>query len=253
MRCFCFRSCSALQHINIGWDRRLSDQGDSLGAVQWCGLGGLCCPARHDSCSLLACHWSEVAGVLPSNSEVLKLRSLCDSNPLLCQDWTKPAWPKVVGGLICLGVSVTFMSIFGTVGCLDSLAPMKDSPSDFHLLSNRCHKVSDAMLFAFMTDEEWRPRLFSYTFWWVHFAVFIFRIPVSWSRPCKRKCTWVLRCCIARKEHGLPPNPNIPETFGSSWIKSLLQIFQCRFWHAIHTLPDFLRNLQVLIDADAAS
>jgi len=67
----------------------------------------------------------------------------------------QPKMIAVVGGLICLGVSVTFMSIFGT--------------------------VSDAMLFAFMTDEEWR------------------------------------------KEHRLPPNPNIPE------------------------------NLQVLIDADAAS
>lgn len=45
------------------------------------------------------------------------------------------AQPKViavVGGLICLGVSVSFMSIFDT--------------------------VSDAMLFAFMTDEDWRKK-----------------------------------------------------------------------------------------------
>ncbi|CAL1152770.1 unnamed protein product [Cladocopium goreaui] len=56
------------------------------------------------------------------------------------------AQPKVIavaGGLVCLGVSMSFMSIFDT--------------------------VSDAMLFAFMTDEDWR------------------------------------------KQHGLPPNPNIPE------------------------------------------
>ena len=44
----------------------------------------------------------------------------------------QPEIIAAVGAAICLGVSLSFMSIFDT--------------------------VSDAMLFAFMTDEEWRER-----------------------------------------------------------------------------------------------
>lgn len=167
---------------------------------------------------------------------------------------------EVVGGLICLGVSVTFMSIFGTAGCLAfSWLQWRTKDRLYWLCDFCCVKQSmpqGVWCYAVCLHDRWRMEaaavlvVYFLMSWVVHFVGCIIRIPVSRSKPCKHECTWLLRCCIARKEHGLPPNPNIPENFGSSWIKSL-QIFQCRF--ASHTLPDFLRNLQVLIDADAAS
>lgn len=197
---------------------------------------------------------------------ILNLRSSCDSNRLLCfpWEWTKPAWLFSQGrrrfnlfGSVC-----NFHVHLWHCGMLSFfLAPMKDKKPTlltdsaiFVLLSNRCPQ--GVWCYAVCLHDRWRMEaaavmvVYFLMSWVVHFVGCIVRIPVSWSKPCKHECTWVLRCCIARKEHRLPPNPNIPENFGSSWIKSL-QIFQCRF--ASHTLPDFLRNLQVLIDADAAS
>lgn len=221
---------------------------------------------------------------------------------IFLQDWRLV---KVAGGLVCLGVSMSFMSIFDTARCLERLSmpgpglgqlnpwvkrvfflqttPWLPSslavemPSSFNIfmhrktwlasaqtleISRRSHRrspirqVSDAMLFAFMTDEDWRTNWCSRVFvcfaqWDLHMCFFptsyncMSEFVLAWSSEVLKYCSigWFASNCqwpqgwslkqwfFARKQHGLPPNPNIPEQLGSFWVPSC----PVPIWCTLHT------------------
>lgn len=121
-------------------------------------------------------------------------------------------------------------------------------PSSFNGLQFR-RQVSDAMLFAFMTDEDWRTLVLkgvpmfctvrsAYFFPHVFFSTHHITVCLNLSWHDQYFNIEILKCkdqldglhqivsdrkvglfsavvFFARKQHGLPPNPNIPEQLGS--------------------------------------
>ena len=89
-----------------------------------------------------------------------------------------------MGALICLAVSLAFMSVF-------------DTAREPEILPNNCNgqrpelsEVSDAMIYAYITDEEWRQQ----------------------AHMCSIDCSCTCNAEHVRQENRLPPNPNIPPT-----------------------------------------
>ena len=160
---------------------------------------------------------------------------------IFLQDWRLV---KVAGGLVCLGVSMSFMSIFDTARCLERLSMpgpglgqlnpwvkrvffCKPHHGSHQVLLWKCQaastfsciedirrhdlprprhwrshgdltdglqfrrQVSDAMLFAFMTDEDWRTNWCSRVFvcfaqWDLH----MFFFPTSYNCMSEFVLTW---------------------------------------------------------------